>query len=193
MVQERGWRFLLAPPLLLYAASRPFDEYRLELVLRLTVAEVRETQGPVTSTFHPDEEVARDLAALLTVLCRRLITVMGKSAERIAGDEYPQFDRIPLPVATSIRKIYWPPYPLSVITSGSLAEQKVEQKIEDNNPPPKPVDPKALTALLLGLPQVAHAESMIASARLYTLALEFIREQPDIAYQFLILGGDHCQ
>jgi hypothetical protein len=40
--------------------------------------------------FYPDEEVARDIAALLTVLCRRLITVMGKSAEQFAEHEYPK-------------------------------------------------------------------------------------------------------
>jgi hypothetical protein len=54
-------RILLAPPLLLYAASRPFDEYPLELVLRLTVALVQETNSgrggiPTISIFHPDEE-----------------------------------------------------------------------------------------------------------------------------------------
>jgi hypothetical protein len=184
--KSEGARFLLAPPLLLYAASRPFDEYPLEMVLRLTVPQLRETDGHGSTIFHTDEEVARDIAALMTVLCRRLITVMGKSAERIEGYDYPEFDHIPLPVATSMRKVYWPPYPLSVITSGNFLQQKIEQKIEDNNPPPKPVDPEALTALLTGLPRVAHAESIVASARLYALALEFIREQPDIAYQLLI-------
>ncbi len=34
-------RLLLAEPLLLYAVSRPFNEYPLELVLRLAVARVR--------------------------------------------------------------------------------------------------------------------------------------------------------
>jgi hypothetical protein len=192
--KSEGARFLLAPPLLLYAASRPFYEYPLELALHLTVAQVEETQqsrsgGTLMSTFHPDEEVARDLTALLTVLCRRLITVIGKSAERftsneystqrVAGYEYPEFDRIPLPVA-DMRRVYWPPHPVSVITGRDW------QKVRDNNPPPKPVDPDALTAILLALPQLKHAEAIIASARLYALALELIHEQPDIAYQLLV-------
>jgi hypothetical protein len=40
--------------------------------------------------------------------------------------------------------------------------------------------------MLLGLPRLAHAESIVASTRLYALALELIHERPDISYQFLI-------
>jgi hypothetical protein len=36
------------------------------------------------------------------------------------------------------------------------------------------------------LPQLEHAESRVASARLDAVALELLREQPDIAYQLLI-------
>jgi hypothetical protein len=187
--KNEGARFLLEPPLLLYAASQPFDEYPLELVLRLTVARVEETHparwgdGKITATFHPDEEVARDLAALLTVLCRRLITVMGKSAEQHAEYEHPKFDRIPLPVG-HFRRVYWPPYPPTLILGRN------SQEIADNNPPPTPVDPDRLTALLLGLPRLEHAKSIVASARLYALALELLREQPDIAYQLLVSSAE---
>ncbi len=174
-------RFLLAPPLLLYAASRPFEEYPLELVLRLTVARVEESVGgTLQDSFHPDEEVARDLAALLTVLCRRLITVSGKSMELYADCKYPEFGYVPFPVATSMRKTYWPPHPATVETSVH------GQKVHDNNPTPKSVDPEALTALLLGLASLDYGESIVASARLYALSMELIREQPDIANQLLI-------
>ena len=60
------------------------------------------------------------------------------------------------------------------------------QEIFDNNPLPIPVDPNRLTALLQGLPRLPHAKSLVASARMYSLALKLIREQPDIAYQLLI-------
>jgi hypothetical protein len=183
-VKSDAARFLLAQPLLLYAVSRPFDEYPLKLVLRLTVARVEHTQPgragiSIASLFYPDAEVAQDLATLLTVLCRRLITVSGKSMERSADYMYPRFDYMPLPLATSMRKVYWPSLPASVLTSFD------GQKIYNNNPEPASVDPHALTALLLGLPQVEHAESIVASARLYALALELIRERPDVAYQLL--------
>jgi hypothetical protein len=79
-----------------------------------------------------------------------------------------------------MRRIYWPPLPATVITSID------GQEIHDNNPPPLAVDPTALTALLTGLPRAQYAESIVASARLYALALELIREQPDLSYQLLI-------
>jgi hypothetical protein len=178
-------RFLLAPPLMLYAAGRPLDDYPLELLLNFKVAQETETTeasgAPTTSViFYPDSEVARDLAALLTLLCRRLITVSGKSKEQHAIYPYPEFGHTPLPVVTSMRRIYWPPLPATVITSID------GQEIHDNNPPPLAVDPTALTALLTGLPRAQYAESIVASARLYALALELIREQPDLSYQLLI-------
>ena len=71
-------RVLLAPPLMLYAASRPIDDYPAELVLNFGVERITETTASATTIFYPDSEVARDLAALLTLLCRRLITVSGK-------------------------------------------------------------------------------------------------------------------
>ena len=64
------------------------------------------------------------------------------------------------------------------------------QEIEDNNPPPTPVDPDRLTALLLGLPRLEHEKSIVASARLYALALELIREQPNVAYQLLVSSAE---
>jgi hypothetical protein len=127
---------------------------------------------PVTG-FHPDEEVARDLAVLLTVLCRRLITVMGKSAERLAGYQYPEFERIPQPIR-SMRNVYWRPHPAHVVLGRN-----------SNNPTAKPVDPSPLTALL-GLPRVAEAKSIVASARLYALALELIHDCQEIAHQLLV-------
>ena len=194
--KSEGARFLLEPPLVLYAVSRPFDEYPLELALRLRVARVEETKpgrpglrpaeegAPglmmTMRSVHPDEEVARDLAALLTVLCRRLITVAGKSAER-APYQYPEFDFVPLPLATSMRKVYWPPFPATVAISFDG-----KQEVRYYNPLPKPVDPDTLTALLLGLPRIEHADSLVASARAYSRALELIRNHPDAAYQLLV-------
>jgi hypothetical protein len=71
-------RSLLDEPLLLFVASRPIDDDPLELVLQLTVPQVEEKEetklGPSIHLYHPDDEVVRDLTALLSLLCRRLIT-----------------------------------------------------------------------------------------------------------------------
>ena len=70
-------RFLLSPPLLLFAASRPFQEWPLELILRLKVSEVTETKqigtGTHAITFYPDAEgSARYSGPVDHTLCRRL-------------------------------------------------------------------------------------------------------------------------
>lgn len=184
--KSEGARILLAEPLLLFAVSRPFDDYPLELALQLTVPQVKEEErtktGSAISMYYPDDEVVRDLAALLCVLCRRLITVAGKAEERHADYSHVLFNRrpFPMPLATSMRRVFWPPHPFTVITSFQ------GQRIQDYNPPPKPVDARQLTDLLLGLPKIETAEGIVASCRLYSLALELIHERPDISYQLLI-------
>jgi len=188
--KSEGARTLLAQPLFLFAVSRPFDEYPLELALQLTVPQVEEEQtktGPAMFMFYPDDEVVRDLAALLSLLCRRLITVTGKANQRHADYRHVIFDQqpVPMPLATSMRRVFWRRQPFTVITSFD-EHLRVVKEIQDYNPPPKPVYAEQLTDLLLGLPKIEKAESIVASCRLYALALELIHERPDISYQLLI-------
>jgi hypothetical protein len=178
-------RILLDTPLVLFATSRPFDDYPLELAVQLTIPRVIE-QGAGKSnwshTYHPDEDVVSDLAALLSTLCRRLITVAGKANERHADYRHVLFDHhpLPLPIATSMRRTFWPRHPSMVITSLE------GQQIRDYNPRPKAIDAQRLTKLLLGLPMCEYAESIVASCRLYALALELIHDRPDMSYPLLI-------
>jgi hypothetical protein len=179
-------RILLDEPLLLFVASRPFDDYPLELALQLTVPQVTEKDetksGSSTHMYYPDDEVVRDLAALLSLLCRRLITVAGKANERYANYRHVLFDRqpFPLPLATSMRRVFWRQHPFTVITSFE------GQDVQDYNPRPMGIDGRRLTELLLGLPAIQHARSLVAACRLYALALELIHDRPDISYQLLV-------
>lgn len=181
-------RILLDEPLVLFAASRPFEDYPLELVVQLTVPQVEERTGVglglATHSYlhHPNDEVASDLAALLSLLCRRLITVAGKANERYAEYNHVLFNSapLPLPLVMSMRRVCWPRHPLTIITSFE------GQRLEDHNPRPKAINAAWITGLLLRLPRVEHAKSIVASARLYALALELIHERPDISYQLLI-------
>jgi hypothetical protein len=177
-------RILLDEPFLLLAASRPLEDYPLELALEVTVPHEVEQVGTnrVSISFHPDEEVARDFAALLCLLCRRLITVSGKLNERHSDYSHPLFGQrpCPMPFVTTMQRVYWRAHPLAVIYSQEGREYR------DYNPQPKAVDPRRLTELLIGLPHMEHAESVVASRRLYAVALELIQERPDIAYQLLI-------
>jgi hypothetical protein len=153
-------------------------------VLQFAVPLVQDESDGVADVYHPDAEVAKDLAALLSFLCRRLITVAGKANEKHTTTCYrhPLFDGVPLPLplANSMQRIFWTSHPSVIITGRDT------QQIEDYNPWPKPVDAAKLTSLLLGLPRLAHAKSIVASCRLYALALELIHERPDISYQLLI-------
>lgn len=128
-------RIVLDEPLLLFVVSRPFDDYPLELALHLTVPQAEEQEGNTTFMFHPDEEAVSDLAALLSLLCRRLITVAGKANQRHANYPHVLFGHqpFPLPLATSMHES-WRPHPLTVITSFE------GQEFKDYNPHPKAVD-----------------------------------------------------
>jgi hypothetical protein len=79
-----------------------------------------------------------------------------------------------------MRRVYWQSHPFTVISSFQ------GQEITDYNPRAKAVDARRLTEQLLGLPTIPHAESLVASCRLYALALELIHDRPDISYQLLI-------
>ncbi len=179
-------RILLDEPLLLFAASRPLYDYPLELVLEVTVPPVQEEEpvrtGRSFHSFHPDDEVATDLAALSSLLCRRLITVSAKASERHADFTHPLFRQrpLPMPLATTLRRESWRPHPISVLYSLEGQEYK------DYNPRPKVLDARRLTELLIGLPQLERAEAIVAGSRLYALALELIHVRPYISYQLLI-------
>jgi hypothetical protein len=75
-------RILLHSPFELLVASRPYDDYPQELALRFFVGEINETEGSFSTFGFPDKEIAADLAALLTLLCRRLVTVSVKLREQ---------------------------------------------------------------------------------------------------------------
>ena len=82
-------RILLSLPVELLVASHPYDSYPQELVLRFVVPLVKETDGKVSSLYHPDQEIASDFAALLTLLCRRLVTVAVKAREQYHDPRIP--------------------------------------------------------------------------------------------------------
>jgi hypothetical protein len=179
-------RILLDRPFVLFATSRPLEDYPQELMLELSVPSVEIHQPSKTGTFtygfHPDKEVASDLAALLCLLCRRSITVCGKTRERPADYAHPLFGLLgyPMPLATTGRRVFWRPHPISVAYSLQGAAYR------DYNPPAKAVDPHRLTMLLTGLPRTKYAESIVMSCRLYALALELIHDRSDLAYPLLI-------
>lgn len=177
-------RLLLTAPFELTVVSQPFDDYPQELSLRFGVSRVTEEKDNVSFSFLPDDEIASDIAAFLTLLFRRLVTVAAKVRESRPDqpNEYPAvFKDWPVAFTKSLKLSSWKRQP-----SGVVYGAKGIEKITDYNPPPKPVDPGYLNRIFSSLHDLDHAETIVLSARRYALALELIQDQPDFSYQSLI-------
>ena len=177
-------RKLLARPCSLAVVSQPFDDYPQELSLRVHAPDLVERSGNFSLMFRPDDDIAQDLAALLSVFLRRLVTVSVKVRVTyptgLPGRPPGPYDW-PLPIANSITRTAWKRRPVSI----GYGVRGIEAVI-DYNPPPLGVDPERLESKLLAAAAVQHSEGYILAARLYAQAMQIIEEWPDIAYQLLI-------
>jgi hypothetical protein len=179
-----GTRLLASKPFLLSVCSHPFDDYPQELSLRFRTTMVTETKGRTTSMFYADEEIARDLSSILSLLCRRLITVATKVREihpRRYDQEPDDFLDNSVDFVNRINRNYWERKPATIIYGA-----KGIHDIIDYNPPPLGVVPQDLLRLLTALASSPRAESLVLAARLYSQALRQIEHEADLAYQSLI-------
>lgn len=177
-------RLLVNEPFTLSVCSHPFDDYPQELSLRFQAALVTETKGRTTSMFYPDEEIARDIAAILSLLLRRLITVAAKVREirpRIYEQEPDFLLDNSIDFVNKLTRSYWKRKPATIIYGSEGIHEMI-----DYNPPPLGVDPHDLYKLLTALASSHHAESLVLGARLYSQALRQIEHEADLAYQSLI-------
>jgi hypothetical protein len=164
--------------------QQPIQRLPQELALRFRAPQVTEQHGNSISIFYPADEIARDIAAVLSVLLRRLITVAAKTREvrpkKHDGDNEVLLDW-PLPFVKSLTPIHWEYKPSTVVyRPGGPTE------IENYNPLPLGVDFRPLKEMLVGLAAIPVAESLVLSARLYSLALTQLDHDVDLAYQLLI-------
>src|ERR1051325_6496764 len=176
-------RRILSKPFSLLTCSRPIDAYPQELTLHIGVPGVTETRGQFITSFHPDEIIAQDLAVILCVYLRRLVSVAVKASVSLADHPAAQNSILPLQVIDTGKRVAWPRHPIGVETRGG---PRGEITLHDYNPPPRPVDARHLAATLAKLPELSYAKEFIASARLYAQALPLLGDAPDIAYQLLI-------
>jgi hypothetical protein len=177
-------RILCDVPFSLLVVSNPFDDFPQELALRFSAPLTTEKHGNSTSIFHPDDEIARDVAALLTLVLRRLVTVATKTREvhprAVEGDIEALLDH-PTPLVKSLAPVHWEHKPSSVIHRFGQPPE-----ITDYNPRPLGVNFAQLKAVLTGLPAMPLAECVVLSARLYSLALTQLEHDIDLTYQLLI-------
>lgn len=179
-----GTRLLANEPFTLIVCSHPFDDYPQELSLRFHASRVTETKGRTSSTFYPDEEIARDIAAILSLLLRRLITVAAKVREIHPRN----YEREPdflldnsIDFVNKLSRSYWDRKPATIIYGSEGIHE-----IIDYNPPALGLVPQELHKLLTTLANSHLAESLVLSARLYSQALRQIEHEADLAYQSLI-------
>jgi hypothetical protein len=164
--------------------SNPFHEFPQELALRFSAPLTTEKHGNSTSVFYPDDEIARDVAALLTLLLRRLVTVATKTREvhpRAAEGDIEALLDLPIPLVKSLSPVHWEHKPSTVIHRFGEPPE-----ITDYNPRPLGVNVGQLRAVLTGLPAMPLAECVVLSARLYSLALTQLEHDIDLTYQLLI-------
>jgi hypothetical protein len=176
-------RIIMSSPVRLIVASETANDYPQELSLRFVSSLVTEKGERSTYSFYPDEEIARDLAALLSLLFRRLVVVGGKVRQgflKLDENESDLFPDLPIGIISSLNTTHWERHPSIVVYGQNGIE------IIDYNPKPKAISPKRLATILTILPELLYAESIVQSARLYALALERMHKDVDISYQLLI-------
>lgn len=177
-------RLLLTSPFTVFVASTPlYGTIPQELALRFTtqiVTQKREKANTSYLTFCPDDEIAKDITALLCLFCRRLITICAKVRE-IYPNQPEVIRDLPIDFVNSLKAVSWKRHPATstLFPNGTI-------QVIDYNPPQRALSPEKLKRLFLALPDLPCAESVIRSARLYALALELIYQDTDIAYQLLI-------
>ncbi len=179
-------RWLLAKPFNLRVVSQPFYDYPQELRLVFSCpAYVTEGTEQSSLTFPPNDDIAKDLAAFLTVFLRRLVTVYSKVS--VAYRDFPPSVKseefagpYPLPIANASTPTNWKRKPYSVETSMK------GQQIIDHNPKPVPVYSDILSAKLNSVPKLDHPEAYLRAVRLYTEAMRIIEDWPEMAYQLLV-------
>jgi hypothetical protein len=184
-------RILATGPFDLLVASRPIDQYPQELALRFRCPMVTETYENWSFGHCPDDEVAADLCALLSLITRRLIVVRTKVREVYVGDKSgvgPPLQDFPIPLAGV--GFAWPDRGGSVLTGFEQKGEKVElrQELRSYRPLPVAIDPGDL---LNTLEAVARQEDtlatrLVAAARRYHNALRVLYADTGLAYLLLV-------
>jgi len=180
-------RILCDSPFTLVVCSYPFDEFPQELALQFSAPLVEEVHGRSTGLFHPDDDIARDVAALLTLFCRRLITVAAKIREQHAPNQEDSptlFTDWPVGFIRSLNPVHWTSKPSVVACKPDGIS------IANYNPPPLGLNPSQLKRWLTFLPKSAFGQAVVLSARLYSLALQQLEHDVDVAYHLLIAAGE---
>lgn len=176
----------------LFACSSRLDEYPQELSLRFSCPVVDQQYKDRSFSYLPDTEIAQDLCALLTLLCRRLVTLAGKVSESYKdtpAEDPETLTEWPFPMHGA-NWHYWPVQPATVITTPEVVEEKwrPRQEVYSHTPTPVALTPNDLNDFLnvLARQRDEVATAAIMAARRYHEALRYIPENVDFSYLLLV-------
>ncbi|MFL6604444.1 MAG: hypothetical protein ACJ8R9_24350 [Steroidobacteraceae bacterium] len=190
-VSTSDWRksnvaqYLCGSSFTILAVRNPLRHFPQELVVRFKANRVEERGAMASVSFVPDEDIARDLAALLSVIFRRLVTVAGKTRElypRFSPNDIEELLDTPLPLVNALDAVHWQERPLGITwTYGDDRQQVI-----DYNPRPRGIDPHELQGTLLAIPNIPNTQSFVLSARLYALGLLQLDQDVSLSFHSLI-------
>jgi len=174
-------RDLLTEPFVLLIAGRA-DDFPQEIALRFTMGLEERTHSENSHSIgYFDEEIAGDIAALLTVLLRRLVSVGPMVRRQHLTEMMPETLRdFPNSVVNRGPYAAWPQHPVVFLHWPDGI------KMRDYNPPSLAVFRRLLKETFLRLPDSPNFESVLKASRLYQAAMEFIQSRIEISYQLLI-------
>lgn len=182
-------RVLLETPISLVVAIPMLADmrksYPQEWALRMSVRMVGDQRPKMFRQHYPDVEIVSDMAAMLTLLCRRLITVAGRVSvtELSVSPEIPDWIRqMPVPLATSLTLKYWPEQPSIFVNVPGCPD------LQHFEPLVKRFETERITAILKGLPKIPHAERVVLAARMYWAAMAAVYDRIDIAYLLMTMS-----
>lgn len=178
---------LMEAPLPVWKVGYSYDDYPQELVTWFKVRPVELKERNISSSYTPHKETAVEIAAILTLYFRRLVTVVGAVAVTLPTHyaKAPRRSPKPQPILLKARDArFWPKLPLTMITSST------GQHYEDPNPKELPVSPESLRDFLLALARHQDAEGIVSAARLYHRAMENLFTNVDVSYLLLVCAAD---
>ncbi|MBI4625434.1 MAG: hypothetical protein HY736_19715 [Verrucomicrobia bacterium] len=178
---------LLYEPFPLWKVGHSYDDYPQELAAWIKVASITLQGKNIRSAATPHELAADEVAALLTLYLRRLVTVAG--CVSVTLPEYyakaPLRSLMPQPIIQKGREArFWPRLPLTVIYGASAPT------FRNPNAEIVGVSPDELRDFILRLAKHPHRERIINAAHLYHRAIECLFTQTDVSYLLLVCAAD---
>ncbi|QDU62192.1 hypothetical protein Pan216_30590 [Planctomycetes bacterium Pan216] len=176
-----GARLLLVDPFQLIIASQPLNSFPQEIALRFKWCLETTIAGSTCSDSLQTKDIAGDIAALMTLLCRRLVTVGSEVRRRYYGleQENPLHD-FPFPLVNAERPAQWTPRPIEIHTSQN------GHWVSAHDSQPVGFSRHSIRSILRHLPELPSGKDVLRAAHRYSLAMELIEREPEIAYQLLV-------